>query len=119
EDWWRVLTPVGDPADGPVNPITLTVQLDAGMPLAAVDAPYHDVDIRESAGLVTVSLDGDVTFYADGDFELTWRPVLGQEPTAALFHEAVGDDHYVHVMVMPTAADAAAAVDLPREVIFV
>lgn len=119
EEWWRVLTPVRDPADGPINPITLTVQLDAGVPLASVDAPFHDVDMRESAGLVTVSLAGDVEHYADRDFELTWTPVLGQEPTAALFHEVVDGDHYVHVMVMPTAADAATTVDLPREVIYV
>ncbi|MEZ5667890.1 MAG: marine proteobacterial sortase target protein [Alphaproteobacteria bacterium] len=119
EDWWRITPPVRNPEDGPINPITLTVHLDAGMPLASVDAPFHDVDIRESASLVTVSLAGDEEHFADGDFELNWRPVLGSEPTAAMFHEAVDGDHFIHVMVMPTAADAATDFDQPREVIYV
>ncbi|MGF1626555.1 MAG: marine proteobacterial sortase target protein [Alphaproteobacteria bacterium] len=119
DDWWRITPPVREPAAGPINPITLTVKLDAGMPLSSVDAPFHDVEMRESGSLVTISLAGDIEHYADRDFELTWRPVLGQEPTAALFHEAVDGDHYVHVMVMPTSDDAAAGFDLPREVIYV
>lgn len=119
EDWWLITPPVRDPQDGPINPITLTVHLDAGVPLASVNSPSHDVDIRHSADLVTVSLSGEQQHYADSDFELVWTPVLGQEPTAAMFHEEVDGDHFVHVMVMPTAAEADLDFNQPREVIYV
>lgn len=119
DDWWLITPPVADPEGGPINPITLTVQLDAGMPLAFVDSPFHDVDIRESAELVTVSLAGDQEHYADRDFELVWAPTLGNEPRIAAFHEAVDGDHYVHVMVMPSDAAATDTVELPREVVYV
>ena len=119
DDWWRITPPVQHPDDGPINPITLTVSLDAGVPLATINAPHDDVEIRESGDIVTVSLSGDATHYADHDFELTWTPVLGQEPTAAMFHEAVDGDHFVHVMVMPTSTAATDDFDLPREVIYV
>ncbi len=120
DDWWAITPPVRNPEDGPINPISLTVNLDAGFNLAAIESPFHDVDIVESAGLVSVALGHDEdTVYADRDFELVWSPAVGEVPHAAMFRETIGGDHFVHVMVMPPDDMGADIIDLPREVIYI
>ena len=54
----------------------------------------------------------------DRDFVLTWQPVSGSTPTAALFTEQVGGEYYGLLMVVPPAADRAVK-PIPREIIFV
>ncbi len=107
-----------DPAKhAPSNPVRLKVVLDAGVPLARVDSPYHAITQRDADGGRVIELaEGEVP--ANKDFELTWTPAAGHAPQAALFTEKRGDRHYALLMVMPPAKEVAAA-RLPREVIFV
>lgn len=115
----RITPPVLGPAEGvkPVNPITLRVSLDAGVPLAAVDSTYHPVRVRETgASRREVVLAGET--YANRDFELAWAVAPDRAPRVALFTERKGERHYALLMVMPPAGERVTA-SLPREAIFV
>ena len=114
----RITPPVLDPArHAPSNPVRLKIVLDAGVPLARVDSPYHAIVQRDTDGGRIVELaEGSVP--ANKDFELKWTPAASHAPQAALFTESKGDKRYALLMVMPPAKEVAAA-RLPREVVFV
>jgi Ca-activated chloride channel family protein len=115
----RITPPVLRPGEDvkPVNPVTLRVSLEAAVPLAAVESPYHPVSVREtSPSAREVMLDGET--YATRDFELAWTVAPDRAPRVALFTERKGERHYGLLMVMPPAGGRPAA-SLPREVIFV
>jgi Ca-activated chloride channel family protein len=113
----RITPPVLRPQAGPINPIRLRVELDAGMPLASLDSPYHRVAIHElSDHRRRIELaDGPVP--ANRDFELAWAPQAGRAPGIAWFTERKDGRHYGLLMVMPPAA--APGTRLAREVVFV
>ncbi|MDR2239668.1 MAG: marine proteobacterial sortase target protein [Zoogloeaceae bacterium] len=115
----RITPPVRDPAKhGVANPVKLKITLDAGVPLARLDSPYHPIVTRESegGGRVIELAAGETP--ANKDFELKWTPAAGHAPQAALFTETSGGKQYALLIVMPPM-QAAAAARLPREVIFV
>ncbi len=113
----RITPPVLRPEAGPANPVSIRVELDAGVPIAQLDSPYHRVDVRTiSASRRLVELaDGAVP--ANKDFELTWAPHAGAAPQLAWFTEQKAGRHYGLLMVLPPAAAPGAR--LPREVVFV
>ncbi|GAB3097264.1 hypothetical protein GCM10027217_13020 [Pseudomaricurvus hydrocarbonicus] len=56
------------------NPVSITVHLRAGLPLARIDSPYHDLVIRKHGDEHTITLsEGQVAM--DRDFVLSWQPV--------------------------------------------
>ena len=113
----RISPPVRPPHLGPINPVRLRVELDPGLPVAAVESSYHTIHTAPLGGdRYEVTL-AEQTVPADRDFELVWRPVAGAAPTAALLAEPHGDLQYALLMVMPPAA--ADRVRVPREVTFV
>ncbi len=83
------------------NVVSIEADLNAGLNLAGITSPYHPIDVRESApGRYRVVLaEGNVP--ADRDFVLRWRPLLTDQPTAALFSEVWKGKHYGLLMVMP------------------
>jgi len=115
------ISPVLHPAPGndhaPLNPIEITAELDMGMPLAGVASAYHDVSLSRRAGVYSLKLVDGVS-EMDRDFVLTWEPVTGSAPQAALFTEKVGEEYYGLLMVVPPAVPAALP-EVAREVIFV
>ncbi|MEE2981413.1 MAG: marine proteobacterial sortase target protein [Pseudomonadota bacterium] len=119
-DAGRITSPVIHPDLVDINPVRLSVTIDAGFPLAAIDSPFHTVTVGEREdGVATVSLTEGVV-PANRDFELVWTPDVGAAPAAGLFSETIGDEQYLLVMVMPpdATADAEEAV-ITREVIFI
>jgi Ca-activated chloride channel family protein len=115
--------PVRRPEEGLVNPVSLRVLLDAGLPIAQIASRYHPVDIEEhgeSRWLVTLAA-GSVP--ADRDFLLEWRPAIGSTPEAAVFAEQVGGDSYLLVSLLPGQVGAEGATVAParqpRDLIFV
>jgi len=113
----RITPPVLRPEAGPVNPVTIRVALDAGVPIFQVASPYHRVDMRhvsESKRQIELA-DGSVP--ADRDFELTWMPQSTHAPQVAWFTEQKDGRHYGLLMVLPPAAAPGAR--LAREVVFV
>ena len=115
----RITPPVEHPSRGPLNPVSLTVSLDPGVPLARLTASYHAVQTTPLAdGRFRVELArGPVP--ADRDFELVWQPSTEAAPIATLFTERKGTDAFAILMVTPPASGAPDAPRLPREVIFV
>ena len=114
-----ITPPVQHPAEGPRHPVTLRITLDTGLPVTAIDSPYHPIHVTplgHDAFEITLA-DGAVP--ADRDFELAWRPVEGAMPSAVLLTEPQGSDLYALLMVMPPAPARADRARVPREVIFV
>ncbi|MGS0680146.1 marine proteobacterial sortase target protein [Shewanella sp. 125m-7] len=127
------------------NLVSITVKFDAAMAIENIASPYHsiNVDMVEDAA-VQVSLDKDAV--ANRDFVLTWQPVQGAEPTAAVFsqrgktHQAMAgksnamtysenpasserkasaEEDYALVMLMPPQVSASEILITPRELILV
>jgi|CXWL01.1.fsa_nt_gi Ca-activated chloride channel family protein len=115
----RVTPPVEPPAYGSINPVSLSVDLAPGFPLGKLESASHPIlIIPESDGRRHVTLRQD-TVLADRDFQLTWQPAPGQNPTATLFTQQQQGDTYAFMMVMPPATVGKEAVGLPRETIFI
>ena len=117
-DAWRITPPVQHPALGPINPVTLRIELDAGVPLVRLESPSHAIQTAPlAAGAMLIELaQGPVP--ADRDFELVWQPTPEAVPTAALFAETGRDALFALLMVMPPAPGTVPP-PLPREVVFV
>lgn len=99
--------------------LRLTADLDAGLPLDAVESAYHAVYSTQTApGRYRIALAED-RVPADRDFVLRWRPAPSAQPQAALFSEPRADGTHVLLMFVPPTALADAAAALPREAIFV
>lgn len=103
------------------NPIRITGELNMGMPLQDVDSQYHDILLDRDQSFYEFRLLNDWVAM-DHDFVLRWRPVVGREPAAAIFSQAVDGEDYAMLMIMPPqAVGASSAVNLalPKEMIFV
>ena len=100
------------------NPVRLTALIDAGLPLAVLDSPSHEVLVTPAdSGGYRVELAARAVL-ADRDFELRWEPEMGQAPTASLFLENTDDATYALLMLLPPPPKAGAP-RLARTVIFV
>ncbi|MES9971335.1 MAG: marine proteobacterial sortase target protein [Candidatus Thiodiazotropha sp.] len=118
EDASRITPPVLDPADGVINPISLQVRLDAGMPLQAVTSHYHPMQERvDGEGVVHLRLTaGEVP--ADRDFLLSWQPQAEAVPRSALFTDHWQDEGYALLMLLPPAPEHL-DYGLNRDLVFV
>jgi Ca-activated chloride channel family protein len=117
----RISPPVLDPrANPPVNPVAITVRLQAGFPLAEVKCRHHAITMETAAEGVRVIKLADGAVPADRDFELTWRPVESAGPAVGLFREHIGDADYLLAFVTPpTGAAGISEERRPREAVFV
>ena len=70
----RISPPVLPPDRGPVNPVRLRVELDPGVPLAAVESSYHPIHTAPLGGDRYEITLAEQAVAADRDFELVWRP---------------------------------------------
>jgi Ca-activated chloride channel family protein len=115
----RIEPPVLDPrVYAPVNPISITVHLNAGFPLGMIKSHHHSVAIEEVAQDARVIKLADGPVPADRDFELTWTAASAAAPSVGLFREHVGDADYLLAFVTPPPVPQAEE-KRPREVIFV
>ena len=115
----RIRPVVLRPAEGraPVNPVSIRVDLDAGVPLAEVSSSYHQVDVRSLGDARREITLADGSTPANRDFVLRWAPRPQSAPQLAWFTQKENGRYYALLMLMPTAATARKR--LPREVIFV
>jgi Ca-activated chloride channel homolog len=115
----RITPPVAHPSRGPINPVSLVIELDPGAPPALLESPYHEIQTTPLAGgRYRIEL-ARGTVPADRDFELVWQPHAEAAPLASLFTERKGGETFALLMVMPPAPAALEGARLPREVIFV
>ncbi len=109
-------------AAAPLNPIEISATLDPGMPLASVEASYHEITLARSSGVYRVELSNGPS-EMDRDFVLRWVPVVGAQPQAAVFSESVAGQRYAMLMLMPPQPVALSGDERdsgpPREIIFV
>lgn len=100
-----------------INPITITAELDMGMPLQAVESAYHNIvlarkdnryQLRLAAGQVSMTQ----------DFSLTWRPQPGDAPRAAVFSEQIDGENYALLMMVPPNKSTSEKA-LPKEAIYI
>jgi Ca-activated chloride channel homolog len=116
----RISPKVLDPArNASVNPVTITVQLDAGFPLGDVKSRYHAVKVESPDSTTRIIKLAEGPVPADRDFELTWKPSVEKAPSVGLFREHVGNADYLLAFVTPPSIEQAEHKPLPREVIFV
>lgn len=112
------------------NPVSINIDLNAGLPLAHIDSPYHDIVIQKNGTEHQISLsEGQVPM--DRDFVLAWQPVPQKTPQAALFSEQATSDEgdnsdYLLLMLIPpqtpqhsNSGSLPAPVQLPRDVQFI
>ena len=121
EEVWQFQHPQPATDSHPIQPITINAEINMGLPLSAVDAPYHDIALAREQSRYRVRLAGGHA-PMDRDFLLSWRALPGSEPRAALFHERVGAHDYALLMVLPpdsAAPGELAMPGLPRELVFV
>jgi Ca-activated chloride channel family protein len=106
----RITPPVLDPRKNPpVNPVAVTVRLQAGFPLGEVKSHHHAVKIDTVEDGVRVIKLADGAVPADRDFELTWTPAENAAPSVGLFRERVGDADYLLAFVTPPVVAALAS----------
>ena len=110
-----VLRPREDRA--PVNPVSIRVELDPGMPLGELSSPYHRVDVKALGGTRREITLADGSTPAERDFVLRWAPRPEAAPQLAWFTEKKGGRYYALLMLLPTAP--AVRSRLAREVVFV
>ena len=114
----RIEPPVLDPREhAPVNPVSISVALNAGFELGEVKSHHHAVSTKETdvrTRMISLA-GGDVP--ADKDFELTWT-AKGTAPQVGLFRETVNGKDYLLATVTPPSVATVAPVK-PRETIFV
>ncbi len=115
----RITPPYVHPRDGWVNPVAITIDLNAGFPLSKLASAYHAVDVDERPGNRYRLKLTDTPVPAVRDFELAWTPNVGSRPAAALFTETRGDKTYALLMALPPAASELADVRAPREVTYI
>ena len=111
--------PVRNPALGKINPVSLQLHLNTGVPLADISSPNHRIDIvRDAAGGVHVTLaEGEIP--ADRDFVLNWTPATGAQPEIGLFGESRGGDAHLLVSLLPPDASAWPERIAPRDLVVV
>jgi Ca-activated chloride channel homolog len=114
----RIESPVLDPRKtAPVDPVSISVELNAGFALSDVKSHHHKIDIQSTDEMKRMVKLSSETVPADRDFELTWT-AKGTAPQVGLFKETIKGKDYVLATVTPPSV-AAAAPAMPRETVFV
>lgn len=109
------LNPNRSSSEDLINPITVTAELDMGIDLQRIDSAYHAIDLSRQESSYHLQLrKGRVSM--NQDFVLSWRPVAGQEPKAAIFSEQVQQEDFALIMMMPPSGKPTV---LPKEVIYI
>jgi Ca-activated chloride channel family protein len=99
------------------NRIRLHDTVAPGLPLAEITSAYHEIRVARQSDVYDVELAaGSVPM--DRDFELSWQPVVGQTPAAALFTEDIDGETYALAMVLPPEQHAVTG-HLAREIVFI
>ena len=108
-----------EPTDAKRNPVRLEIDLDAGIPLATIVSPTHELAPVSLSATRTKLTPRNVEIASDRDFELIWTPRLGALPQSAAFSEISGGQRYTLLMLFPPDLTARAAAVLPRETTFI
>lgn len=110
--------PMVDTEEGETtNPITIHVQINAGLPLQDISSPYHKISQRKVGDEYEAWFSGG-TAEMDRDFVLNWQPETNDLPQAAVFREDVEDKTYLTMMLLPPQI-LSNDKRIPREMVFI
>jgi Ca-activated chloride channel family protein len=115
----RITPPVADPADDGTQTVSIRVEIDAGFRLEEVESASHPVRVRAMRSNVYEVEPKTGSVRADSDFVLSWRPVVGEAPGAALFSEERLGEKFALLMVLPPSPETSEHAKLSKETIFV
>jgi Ca-activated chloride channel family protein len=110
----RISPPVNEGA--PRNPASITVKLDAGMPITEARSLYHDVTQRIVSQTARELSLAHSHVPADRDFVLEWRAAAA-EPVTALFREWLPSGEYSLLQFFPP--QGLMPPQLARDIVFV
>lgn len=114
----RITPPYQHPDTRHTNPVSLTVNIEAGFPIGDLKSSYHPIATTwKDEGHAVATLSAETT-PANRDFELSWTAKTGGSPRAALFAEEINDEDYYLIMITPPGEEHLSATPA-REVIFV
>ncbi len=115
----RITPPEQAPGHGSINPLSLSLTLNPGFPVAKVESPFHPIiAIPDAAGGYQISLRADAV-PADRDFQLIWHPAPRTEPMASVFTEQKDGETYAMLMLLPPTQHDEKAPRLPRDLTFI
>ena len=115
----RITPPEQAPGHGSINPLSLSLTLNPGFPVAKVESPFHPIiAIPEAEGGYQISLRADAV-PADRDFQLIWHPAPRTEPMASVFTEQKDGETYAMLMLLPPTQHDEKAPRLPRDLTFI
>lgn len=113
------ITPPMLPLAASVHPqapkMQLNIALNAGLPLANIQALYHAIDINKQSAIHHISLTKSQVAM-DRDFVLQWSPVKSSAPKAAVFTETLDGETYALMMLIPPTVKTS---PLPRDIVFI
>ena len=115
----RMTPPVQHPSHGPINPLTLDIDLAPGFLLDRVTSPTHPIQTTTTPGGTTHITLANTSTFADRDFELIWTPQASHQPQTTLFLEEHQGDTYGLLFFLPPQLIETGPGDIAREVVFV
>jgi len=107
-----------DSERGPLNPVHIEVELDAGFALASVESQTHRIVTTADGARQTIRL-ADADVRADHDFVLGWVPEASARPHAAFFTEHTAEGDYGLLLLMPPSEAFDRQPRIARETIFI
>ena len=114
----QITPPLRTENEGSGNPVTLSIDIDAGFDVDAIESPSHKINIvRNGDTKAKVSLVETVP--ADKNFTLIWQAKAGGAPSAGFFNERIEDMHYGLLTLTPPIQKKLDAIAPPREVVFI
>lgn len=115
----RITLPAQKPGQGHINPVSLSLSLTPGFPIAKVESRFHPIIVIPNPdGGYHVSLKKDAV-PADRDFQLTWSPAPSAEPAATVLTEQRNGETYALLMLMPPTQQRDATPLMSRDLTFV
>jgi len=109
-----------NPAKGlELNPFSLSIDLDAGLPISKVSSLSHQINLSgEEPNFRQIELSQDST-PADRDFVLEWTTEEAAGPQLAVFKEKRGTQVHVSALVVPPLERPKNLTVLPRDLIII
>jgi Ca-activated chloride channel family protein len=114
----RITPPIAPPGTRAGHDISLTVNVNAGLPLGNITSVMHDIDIiRAGDNQATISLTNQATI-PNKDFILRFSVAGGAVQTGLLTHADAQGDGYFTLILQPPAAPPQSQVS-NKEMVFV
>ena len=114
-DAGEILSPLHDPRQGSINPLTLRVDLNPGFEAERIHSLYHPITVQLTSGHQRQVGLAESTVPANRDFVLEWHPSADAGPTVNVMAEQIGSDTYLHGTLFPPGQDYTTATTRPHD----